>query len=124
MKPLSYTEAIVAGKTCAVVLITYDNMHGDTVHCYLLSTLKELLLLRKEFADKHKASPMIDLHNFGTVLEYGYGAPDADVKKRVEEEWGFDTDQGVMLPELETQEAWDNLLAACRAAEQASDSAA
>ncbi len=94
MGKLSPSEQIIAEKTVCILLVRGENPEGKPIFAYVAVRADKL----ESFMEAQK-SGMFYPEDFGVVVEAGEGEPTADVRKKMETEYGFNHQMMVDIPD-------------------------
>lgn len=78
------TEQIIAEKTVCMLLVRGENPEGGPIYAYVAVRADRL----EEFL-KAQESGVFYPDEYGMIVEAGEGEPDAEVRQRMEQEYGF-----------------------------------
>ena len=87
----------LAEKTVCVLLVRGENPDGGGIYAYVAVRADRL----EEFMEAQN-SGLFYPEDYGVIIESGEGEPDAEVRKRMEEEYGFNHEQMVDIPDSDT----------------------
>lgn len=93
MVKLSRSEQIIAEKTVCVLLVRGENPDGTPIFAYVAVRADKL----EEFMAAQK-SGLFYPEDFGIIVESGEGEPSAEVRERMEREYGFNHQQMLDIP--------------------------
>jgi len=93
---LSRSEKILAEKTVCVLLVRGEDPEGKAIFAYVGVRADKL----KPFMEA-QASGLFYPEEFGVVVESGFGEPDAEVRARMEKDYGFNHDGMLDIPNPE-----------------------
>ena len=94
MTKLSTTEQIIAEKTVCILLVRGENPDGKPIYAYVAVRADKL----ESFMEAQK-SGMFYPEDFGVIVEAGEGEPSAEVRKKMESEYGFNHQMMVDIPD-------------------------
>ena len=84
MSELSRSEKILAEKTVCVLLVRGEDPHGAGIFAYVGVRADKL----KEFMEAQQKG-MFYPEEHGVIIEAGFGEPDAEVRAKMERDYGF-----------------------------------
>lgn len=87
----------LAEKTVCVLLVRGENPDGGSIYAYVAVRADRL----EEFMQA-QTSGLFYPEDFGVIIESGEGEPSAEVQKRMEEEYGFNHQEMIDIPDSET----------------------
>ena len=90
MSEPSKVEKIIAEKTVCMLLVRGESPEGKPIYAYVAVRADML-----ETFMKAQESGVFHPDEYGVIVEAGEGEPNAEVRKRMEEEYGFN--HGAML---------------------------
>ncbi len=93
MAKLTLSEQIIAEKTVCVLLIRGDNAEGKRIYAYVAVRADRL----EEFMEAQRKG-LFHPEDFGIVVESGEGEPSEEVRKKMTEEYGFNHDAMIDIP--------------------------
>ena len=96
MTTLSRSEQMVAEKTVCILLVRGENPDGGSIYAYVAVRADRL----ESFMEAQK-SGMFYPEDYGVIIESGEGNPSAEVMKKMEEEYGFNHQAMVDIPNAE-----------------------
>lgn len=96
LSELSRSEKILAEKTVCVLLVRGEDQEGQSIYAYVGVRADKL----KPFMDA-QAKGLFYPEEFGVVVESGVGEPDAEVRARMERDYGFNHDGMLDIPDSE-----------------------
>lgn len=99
MTELSRSEQIIAEKTVCMLLVRGENPDGQPIYAYVAVRADKL----EEFM-KAQEEGLFYPDDYGVIVEAGEGEPDADVQKRMEEEYGFNHQAMLDIPHSVSQD--------------------
>ena len=85
MSDLSRSDKILAEKTVCVLLVRGEDPDGAPIFAYVGVRADKL----KEFMEAQQKG-LFYPEEYGVVIESGHGEPDAEVRARMEKDYGFD----------------------------------
>ncbi len=94
MSKLSPSEQIIAEKTVCILLVRGENPEGKPIFAYVAVRADKL----EPFMEAQK-SGMFYPEDFGVIVESGEGEPPAEVRKKMETEYGFNHQMMVDIPD-------------------------
>lgn len=102
MTELSRSEQIIAEKTVCMLLVRGENPEGSPIYAYVAVRADKL-----EAFMKAQEEGLFYPDDYGVIVEAGEGDPDEEVQKRMEEEYGFNHDAMLDIPNSVSQEQID-----------------
>ena len=96
MNDLSRSEKILAEKTVCVLLVRGEDPDGKPIFAYVGVRADKL----KPFMEA-QSQGLFYPEEYGVVIESGYGEPDADVRQRMERDYGFNHEAMLDIPDPE-----------------------
>ncbi len=96
MNKLSPSEQVIAEKTVCILLVRGENPDGKPIFAYVAVRADKL----EPFMEAQK-NGMFYPEDFGVIVESGEGEPSADVRKKMETEYGFNHQLMVDIPDTE-----------------------
>ena len=96
MSKLSPSEQIIAEKTVCILLVRGENPEGKPIFAYVAVRADKL----EPFMEAQK-SGMFYPEDFGVIVESGEGEPSAEVRKKMETEYGFNHQMMVDIPDTQ-----------------------
>lgn len=93
MTELTRSEQIIAEKTICMLLVRGENPDGSPIYAYVAVRADKL-----EAFMKAQEEGLFYPDDYGVIVEAGEGEPDAEVQKRMEEEYGFNHDAMLDIP--------------------------
>lgn len=96
MSKLSASEQIIAEKTVCILLVRGENPDGKPIYAYVAVRADKL----ESFMEAQK-SGMFYPEDFGVIVEAGEGEPTAEIRKKMETEYGFNHQMMVDIPDAE-----------------------
>lgn len=94
MSKLSPSEQVIAEKTVCILLVRGENPDGKPIFAYVAVRADKL----ESFMEAQK-NGMFYPEDFGVIVESGEGEPSADVRKKMETEYGFNHQMMVDIPD-------------------------
>jgi len=94
LSKLSASEQIIAEKTVCILLVRGENPDGKPIFAYVAVRADKL----ESFMEAQK-SGMFYPEDFGVIVEAGEGEPSAEVRKKMETEYGFNHQMMVDIPD-------------------------
>lgn len=94
MSKLTASEQIIAEKTVCILLVRGENPDGKPIFAYVAVRADKL----ESFMEAQK-SGMFYPEDFGVIVEAGEGEPSADIRKKMETEYGFNHQMMVDIPD-------------------------
>lgn len=98
MTQLSRSEQIIAEKTICMLLVKGANPEGTPIFAYVAVRADKL-----EAFMKAQEEGMFHPDDYGMIVEAGEGEPDEEVRKRMEDEYGFNHQAMLDIPTSVTQ---------------------
>ncbi len=96
MAESSPTQQETTEKTVCILLVRGENPEGGSIYAYVAVRADKL----EEFMAAQE-SGMFYPEDHGVIIESGEGDPTADIRKKMEEEYGFNHEQMVDIPDKE-----------------------
>jgi len=96
LSKLSASEQIIAEKTVCILLVRGENPDGKPIYAYVAVRADKL----ESFMEAQK-SGMFYPEDFGVIVEAGEGEPTAEIRKKMETEYGFNHQMMVDIPDAE-----------------------
>ena len=96
MKKLSVSEQVIAEKTVCILLVRGENPDGSPIYAYVAVRADKL----EAFMAAQKSGTFYP-EDFGVVIEAGEGEPSAEVRKKMETEYGFNHQGMVDIPDAD-----------------------
>lgn len=93
MTDLTRSEQIIAEKTICMLLVRGENPDGSPIYAYVAVRADKL-----EAFMKAQEEGLFYPDDYGVIVEAGEGEPDAEVQKRMEEEYGFNHNAMLDIP--------------------------
>jgi hypothetical protein len=94
LSKLSPSEQVIAEKTVCILLVRGENPDGKPIFAYVAVRADKL----ESFMEAQK-NGMFYPEDFGVIVESGEGEPSADVRKKMETEYGFNHQMMVDIPD-------------------------
>jgi hypothetical protein len=94
---LSYIKKIIAEKNICVLLVRGQNPDGASIFAYVGIRADKL----GDFMEAQKAGTFYP-EDFGVIIEKGEGDPSAEVRKKMEDEYGFNHEAMLDIPDPES----------------------
>lgn len=94
MSKLSTSEQIIAEKTVCILLVRGENPDGKPIYAYVAVRADKL----EAFMEAQKNGTFYP-EDFGVIIESGENDPSADVRKKMETEYGFNHQMMVDIPD-------------------------
>ncbi len=108
MAELSRSEQNVADKTVCILLVRGENPDGGSIYAYVAVRADKL----ESFMEAQQSGVFYP-EDYGVIIESGEGEPTEDVRKKMEEEYGFNHQLMVDIPDSESaHEIAESLVAA------------
>ena len=96
MSDLSRSDKILAEKTVCVLLVRGEDPDGAPIFAYVGVRADKL----KEFMDAQQ-SGMFYPEEHGVIIESGHGEPNAEVREKMERDYGFNHEGMLDIPDSE-----------------------
>lgn len=96
MSKLSTSEQIIAEKTVCILLVRGENPDGKPIFAYVAVRADKL----EAFMEAQKNGTFYP-EDFGVIIEAGEGDPSAEVRKKMETEYGFNHQMMVDIPDAQ-----------------------
>lgn len=96
MSELSRSEKMLAEKTVCVLLVRGEDPDGAPIYAYVGVRADKL----KEFMEAQQKG-MFYPEEHGVIIESGHGEPTADVREKMERDYGFNHDGMLDIPDSE-----------------------
>lgn len=93
MSQMSRTEQIIAEKTVCMLLVKGESPEGTPIYAYVAVRADKL-----ETFMKAQQEGMFYPDEYGMIVESGEGEPDPEVRKRMEDEYGFNHQAMLDIP--------------------------
>ena len=90
---LTKSEQIIAEKTVCILLVRGESPEGKPIYAYVAVRADNL----ENFMEAQK-SGMFYPEDFGVIVEAGEGEPAAEVREKMENEYGFNHQMMVDIP--------------------------
>lgn len=87
----------VAEKTVCILLVRGEDPDGESIYAYVAVRADKL----EDFMAAQQ-SGMFYPEDHGVIIESGEGLPDPEVRKKMEEEYGFNHDKMIDIPDEKT----------------------
>ena len=97
MTELSRSEKIIAEKTVCILLVRGESPDGEPIYAYVAVRADKL----ESFMEAQKTG-MFYPEDYGVIVESGVGEPSDEIKKKMEEEYGFNHQSMVDIPDSES----------------------
>ena len=88
-------EKIIAEKTVCILLVRGENPDGKPIYAYVAVRADML----EDFMNAQKSGTFYP-EDFGVIVASGEGEPDAETRKRMEDEYGFNHQAMVDIPNI------------------------
>lgn len=98
-EPLTRSEQIIAEKTVCMLLVRGENPDGSPIFAYVAVRADKL----EEFM-KAQETGLFHPDDYGVIVEAGEGEPSDEVRKRMEDEYGFNHQAMMDIPPSITQD--------------------
>lgn len=96
MSELSRSDKILAEKTVCVLLVRGEDANGQAIYAYVGVRADKL----QAFMDAQK-SGMFYPEEHGIVIESGVGEPNAEIRAKMERDYGFNHEGMLDIPDAE-----------------------
>lgn len=96
MSKLSTSEQIIAEKTVCILLVRGENPDGKPIYAYVAVRADKL----EAFMEAQKTGTFYP-EDFGVIIEAGENEPSADIRKKMEEEYGFNHQMMIDIPDAQ-----------------------
>jgi hypothetical protein len=96
---LSRSEKMIAEKTVCMLLVRGESPEGQPIYAYVAVRADKL-----EAFMKAQEEGLFHPDDYGVIVEAGEGDPDEEVRKRMEEEYGFNHQSMLDIPTSVSQE--------------------
>lgn len=96
MNELNRSDKILAEKTVCVLLVRGEDPDGAAIYAYVGVRADKL----KDFMEAQRQG-LFYPEEHGVVIESGHGVPDADVRARMERDYGFNHEGMLDIPDPE-----------------------
>lgn len=100
MSDLSRSEKMLAEKTVCVLLVRGEDPDGKPIYAYVGVRADKL----KEFMEAQQ-SGLFYPEEHGVIIEAGHGEPDAEVRARMERDYGFNHEGMLDIPDADNANA-------------------
>ncbi|MCI5049586.1 MAG: hypothetical protein MRY32_04565 [Rickettsiales bacterium] len=94
MTELTRSEKMIAEKTVCVLLVRGESPDGEKIYAYVAVRADKL----EEFMEAQKTGTFYP-EDYGVIVESGVGEPTDEVKQRMHDEYGFNHDAMVDIPD-------------------------
>lgn len=94
MTKLSTTEKIIAEKTVCILLVRGESQDGAPIYAYVAVRADKL----EEFMEAQKKGTFYP-EDYGLIVEAGEGEPSAEVRAKMEKEYGFNHAGMIDIPD-------------------------
>ena len=89
-------KRIIDEKTVTILLVRGENPDGDPIYAYVAVRADKVV----DFIAAQKSGTFYP-EDFGVIIEAGEGQPPPEVRKKMEDEYGFDHEGMVDIPNAE-----------------------
>ncbi len=96
MKKLSHLEKLLEKKTVCILLVSGESEEGIPLYAYVAVRADKL----EEFMEAQN-SGIFYPEEFGVIVEQGEGTPSAEVRKKMEVEYGFCHETMIDIPDAD-----------------------
>lgn len=96
MAELSRSEQMIAEKTVCILLVRGESPDGEGIYAYVAVRADKL----EEFMEAQKTGTFYP-EDYGVIVESGVGEPSAEVKEKMERDYGFNHDAMVDVPDAQ-----------------------
>ena len=96
MSKLSTSEQIIAEKTVCILLVRGENPSGKPIFAYVAVRADKL----EAFMEAQKNGTFYP-EDFGVIIEAGESEPSADIRKKMEDEYGFNHQMMIDIPDAQ-----------------------
>ena len=96
MKKLSRSEQMVAEKTVCILLVRGESPEGKPIYAYVAVRADRL----ESFMEAQRKGVFYP-EDYGVIVESGEGEPSEEVRKKMEQEYGFNHTGMVDIPDAE-----------------------
>lgn len=100
MSDLSRSEKMLAEKTVCVLLVRGEDPEGKPIYAYVGVRADKL----KEFMEAQQ-SGLFYPEEHGVIIEAGHGEPDAEVRAKMERDYGFNHEGMLDIPDADNANA-------------------
>lgn len=100
MSDLSRSEKMLAEKTVCVLLVRGEDPDGKPIYAYVGVRADKL----KEFMEAQQ-SGLFYPEEHGVIIEAGHGEPDAEVRAKMERDYGFNHEGMLDIPDADNANA-------------------
>lgn len=97
MAELSNSGGNIADKTVCILLVRGENPDGGGIYAYVAVRADKL----ESFMAAQQSGTFYP-EDYGVIIESGEGEPDAETRKKMEEEYGFNHDLMVDIPDSQS----------------------
>jgi hypothetical protein len=97
---LSRSEKMLAEKTVCVLLVRGEDLEGKPIYAYVGVRADKL----KEFMEAQQ-SGLFYPEEHGVIIEAGHGEPDAEVRAKMERDYGFNHEGMLDIPDADNANA-------------------
>lgn len=91
------SERNIADKTVCILLVRGENPDGGAIYAYVAVRADKL-----EAFMQAQQSGVFYPEDYGVIIESGEGEPDAETRKKMEDEYGFNHQLMVDIPDSES----------------------
>lgn len=96
MADLTRSEQMIAEKTVCILLVRGEDPDGEGIYAYVAVRADKL----EEFMEAQKSGTFYP-EDYGVIVESGVGEPNAEVREKMEKEYGFNHESMVDVPDAE-----------------------
>ena len=94
---LSRSEQIIAEKTVCVLLVRGEDPDGGPIYAYVAVRADKL----EEFMEAQKTGTFYP-EDYGVIVEAGEGEPSAEVREKMERDYGFNHEGMLDIPDADS----------------------
>lgn len=94
MAELSRSEKMIAEKTVCILLVRGESPDGEGIYAYVAVRADKL----EEFMEAQKDGTFYP-EDYGVIVESGTGEPSAEVREKMERDYGFNHEAMVDVPD-------------------------
>jgi len=95
-KKLSLPQQVIAEKTVTILLVRGENPDGEAIYAYVAVRADRL----EAFIEAQKTGTFYP-EDYGVIIEADTGEPSAEIRKKMEDEYGFNHKLMVDIPDSE-----------------------
>lgn len=96
MADLSRSEKMIAEKTVCILLVRGESPDGEPIFAYVGVRADKL----EEFMQAQK-NGMFYPEDYGVIIESGLGEPNAEIREKMEKEYGFNHQKMIDIPDAD-----------------------